>query len=103
MLYYEQQSIFLIQKDEILMEYGYYEITFFLLKQKHSWQNKVAKTSVIFVLLGFFVTENSSQIWNRNSMYRQLELTRLRGLKKTYTNHHDKATSRLTSWVALLF
>lgn len=41
--------------------------------------------------------ENSSQIWNRNSMYRQLELTRLRGLKKTYTNHHDKATSRLAS------
>lgn len=36
------------------MECGYYEITFFLLKQKHSWQNKVAKTSVIFVLLGAF-------------------------------------------------
>lgn len=45
--------------NKILKEYGCYEITFFLSmfvykkKKKHSLQNRVAKTNVIFVLFFF--------------------------------------------------
>lgn len=44
--------------NKILKEYGCYEITFFLLmfvykKKKHSLQNRVAKTNVIFVFFFF--------------------------------------------------
>lgn len=47
--------------NKILIEYGCYEITFFLSmfvyikKKKHSLQNRVAKTNVIFVFFFFFL------------------------------------------------